>query len=188
MGLYDELKLKKELGEALDFITITCEQLEKLYYDEERSDAEIADLFDVPESKVRYKRRKCNINFQKRVIKKLLANTEFTNEMNEKIRKQIMIEPNIDMLARAVTCFAFGNGPVEEMHAKGQLSQEDIKTLNKFMVNRMAYIFQLIIEERWFEFGELICYNAKFCSDWDVAEPDDGGMREIILMSINQKS
>lgn len=188
MGLYEELKLKKELGEVLDFSSITCEQLKKLYCEEERSDAEIADLFGVPKSKVRYKRRKCNINFQKRMIEKLLANTEFINEMNEKIRQQIMIEPNIDTIAKAVTCFAFRNGPVEDMHAKGQLSQEDMKTLNKFMANRMAYIFQLIIEEGWFEFGELICHNAKFCSDWDVVEPDDGGMREIILMGINQKS
>ena len=44
----------------------------------------------------------------------------------------------IDMLSKAITQFAFRSGPVEELHANNQLSQKDMKALNKFMVNRIA--------------------------------------------------
>lgn len=43
----------------------------------------------------------------------------------------------IDMLSKAVTQFAFRSGPVEYMHARGKLTQKDMKTLNKFMTNRI---------------------------------------------------
>ena len=38
-----------------------------------------------------------------------------------------------------MTHYAFRNGPVEDMHANGQLSQQDMKTLNKYMVNRICW-------------------------------------------------
>ena len=50
----------------------------------------------------------------------------------------------IDMLSKGITQFAFRSGPVEEMHAKGKLTQKDMKTLNKFMTNRIAELLTTI--------------------------------------------
>ena len=47
------------------------------------------------------------------------------------------------------------------------------------MVNRLAYVFTLIVEERWIEFNILVQSNDwMFGHDWDEAEIDDGGMRK----------
>jgi hypothetical protein len=66
------------------------------------------------------------------------------------------------------------------MHAdpKKQLLDNDMKILNKFMVNRLAYVFKLIIEKRWIEFNFLVIQtDLMYGHDWDEAEPDDGGTR-----------
>ena len=50
----------------------------------------------------------------------------------------------IDMLSKGITQFAFRSGPVEEMHARGKLTQKDVKTLNKFMANHIAGLLTTI--------------------------------------------
>ena len=50
----------------------------------------------------------------------------------------------IDMLSKGITQFAFRSGPVEEMHSRGKLTQKDMKTLNKFMANRIAGLLTTI--------------------------------------------
>lgn len=42
------------------------------------------------------------------------------------------------MLSKGITQFTFRSGPAEEMHSRGRLTQKDMKTLNKFMTNRIA--------------------------------------------------
>lgn len=89
-----------------------------------------------------------------------------------------------DQIAKAITHFAFRNGPVEDMHAspKNQLSQQDMKTLNKFMHNRLTYVVQLVAEHRWTELAMLLeCYRYSG-TGWDPAEPDDGGLRHLVTM------
>ena len=44
---------------------------------------------------------------------------------------------DISDLAKAITVEVFRNGPVEDMHAAGKLSEEDMKTLNKYMVSEL---------------------------------------------------
>lgn len=52
MGLYDTLKKRKQQGERLDMRNITRETLYRLWWGEERTDGDIADLYDVPRKKV----------------------------------------------------------------------------------------------------------------------------------------
>lgn len=109
--------------------------------------------------------------------------------MNLKVKDQIFNIENLNMISKAITHFAFRNGPVEDMHAhpNNKLSDEDMKVLNKFMVNRLAYVFTLIIEERWIEFEFLVRnIDWMYGHDWDEAEPDDGGTRKIIEMEIKE--
>ena len=72
------------------------------------------------------------------------------------------------------------------MHAdpNSQLSEEDMKTFNIFMINRMAYIFDLIIEERWIEFSVMVNSNGLYGQDWDKAVPDDSGTLKLIEMDM----
>lgn len=55
-----------------------------------------------------------------------------------------------------------------------------MKVLNKYMVNRLAYIFELIIEEKWGELKFLVDTNdALFGRNRDNSLPDDGGIKEM---------
>ncbi|TGV31417.1 hypothetical protein EN829_032955 [Mesorhizobium sp. M00.F.Ca.ET.186.01.1.1] len=182
MGLYEELIQKKKRGEAISLDTITPDELKQLFIKEEKTDKMLAELFEVSHSKITYKRRKYKITIRNFILEELLLGTsEEAKKLNLKAKQAILRNDNINMISKAVTHFAFRNGPVEHMHANNQLTEENMKTLNKFMVNRLAYIFSLIVEERWIEFDFLIrTTHSHFGHEWDEAEPDDGGTKELI--------
>ena len=46
-------------------------------------------------------------------------------------------------LAVALTIFCFRNGAIEGMHATEKLSDGDMKTLNKFMVEKIGFLLHL---------------------------------------------
>ena len=54
--LYDQLTIRKENGEELDFKKITYEELYQLWHAENKSDAMIAELYNVTKTAVRRKR------------------------------------------------------------------------------------------------------------------------------------
>jgi hypothetical protein len=103
-------------------------------------------------------------------------------KINTKMKKTITSTVNADTIAKAITHFAFRNGPIEDMHAnrEKQITDEDMKILNKFMHNRLTYVFELILKDRWAEFAFLIDAHKFYGSQWDKAEPDDGGMKKYI--------
>lgn len=96
---------------------------------------------------------------------------------------EMVKELTFDQIAKSLTHFAFRNGPIQDMHAEpnSQLSDDDMKKLNKFMVNRLAYAFQLILAEKWLEFHHLIVVNSAFGMEWDDAEVDDDGLSELFI-------
>ena len=79
-----------------------------------------------------------------------------------------------------MTHYAFRNGPVEDMHANGQLSQQDMKTLNKYMVNRIAGLLSAAMDGSWLQLEQLFSYYRFFGGDWDAAEPDMGEMKLLM--------
>jgi len=95
------------------------------------------------------------------------------------------------MIAKALTHFVFRHGPVEELHAdpNSQLSDEDMKMLNKFMVNRLNYVFELIMQDRWYEFSYLISSHGHYGQDWDKPESDDGDntLHSLLELQKNRK-
>ena len=78
----------------------------------------------------------------------------------------------IDMLSKAITQFAFRSGPVEEMHSKGKLTQKDMKTLNKFMINRIAGLLQNIFNGDVANALKVLTFYASLSSYWDSAKPN----------------
>jgi hypothetical protein len=113
--------------------------------------------------------------------------------LNRQSKKRIMSKNdhayNVDKIAKAITHFAFRNGPVETMHAgpESQLSQNDMKTLNTYMVNRLAYVFELILSDRWAEFELLIESYKYYGAGWDPAIPDDDGMMDMLKNKLNDQ-
>lgn len=173
----------KEKNELFSFDKINAENLEQLFLNEGMSDRRIAELFDVTKSQVGYRRRKEGINLRKESIDKLFDNkTEDAKQLNNQFKNTVFTEENLSKVAIAITHFVFRNGPVEAMHAhpNSQLSNEDMKTLNKFIVNRLAYIFELIMNEKWIEFNFVIEQFELFGSDWDEAIPDDGDIKDVL--------
>lgn len=85
---------------------------------------------------------------------------------------------NIDILKKyslediscALAHYCFRNGPVEDMHAEGKLSQSDMKVLNKFCNDK---IFTFLTMMRNNEIGRLesiIDFGVKCGYNWDKPE------------------
>ena len=87
--------------------------------------------------------------------------------MNPKLKFE-----TIDMLSKGITQFAFRSGPVEEMHSKGKLTQKDMKTLNKFMINRIAGLLQTIFNGDVAKALKVLTFYASLSSDGNKANPD----------------
>ncbi|MCM3268813.1 hypothetical protein [Paenibacillus elgii] len=190
MGLYEELSARKANGVRLLLEDLSVDDLRRMFIDEQIFDWKIADLYDVKKSKIAYLRKKHGITIRSSILNDFLSGkTEQAIEMNIQAKNEMLCSQNINMISKAITHFAFRNGPIEDMHAhpNNQLSESDMKTLNKFMVNRIAYIFTLIIEERWLEFEFLVkTTDSMFGHGWDEAEPDDGDTRKILEMMLKR--
>ncbi|MYL58643.1 hypothetical protein GLW20_14145 [Virgibacillus halodenitrificans] len=190
MKLYEHFLKRKQKGELLHLEELSSNDLEILFIEESKSDAMIASLFGVKSSKITYLRRKYGITIRNSLIKDFLdAESNVGMELNTNMIRQILTSENISKISKAVTHFAFRNGPIEDMHADvtKNITDEDMKKLNKYMVNRVAYIFTLILEDRWMEFNYLVeNMNLMFGHHWDEVVQDDGGMRELFEKEINK--
>ena len=50
--------------------------------------------------------------------------------------KSVLTDEMINSLSKAMTGYCFRSGSIEDMHANGQLSQDDMCLLNKEMVKK----------------------------------------------------
>jgi predicted DNA-binding protein YlxM (UPF0122 family) len=149
------------------------EELKRLYYDEDLSDSEIADLFGIPKTKVAYKRSKYGITFRKKVYRDFVnQHSELFRQLNQDSMDRLLKRGNIEIISKAITHFIFRNGPVEDMHANNQLSQRDMKTLNKYMVNRIAGLLTAIADNDWMQLELLLSFYSLYGTNWDKVEPD----------------
>lgn len=172
--LYEKLMQKKKKGEKLDWNSITIDELEELF-EENISDSTIADLYEITKSKVIYKRKKWDINMKNSIFKKM-CNTDIYKNINLESKKRLLDRNNIPIISKALTHYLFRRGPVEDMHSDGKLSQEDMKILNKFMVDRLAGLLEFINEEEWLKLELLLNVYSIYGTDWDEPNPE----RDII--------
>ena len=168
MTLYEQLQERKTHGEKLDIKTISREQLRQLFYDEQCSNGMLAELFDVTPSVVRYSRRKFGINFYDEAKNDYIQRYMPSISM---INGQMLTSEKIDRIAKAVTLYAFRNGPVEDLHAgkDSKLTDDDMKMLNKYMVNHIAYLLNLVNQNKWHELKEIIETYYPDAERWDKA-------------------
>ncbi len=179
MYKFKELHAQKNEGQALIFSDLSEEDLKDIVVHEGVKIAEIAELFNIDIQMVE-KKAQFAIEVDKFLNKqyeRFMSNKKF----NAFAKKQLFKDQDINMISKALTHFAFRNGPVEGMHADGKLSEEDMKILNKFMVNRLAYVFELILNDRWGMFDYLVkSIDRWYGHDWDKAEPDSGSMDQLL--------
>lgn len=172
-NLYQELVERKNKGEKLEWNDITKEELEELF--EKNSDNMIADLYGVSKSQVKYKREKWDIKSINYIFKKFLSddlNKSLFKNLNQSSKERLLDKNNFDTISIALTHYLFRNGPVEDMHSDGKLSQEDMKTLNKFMVNRISGLLNTLNSGEWLKLELLLNFYSLFGKDWDKPVPD----------------
>jgi len=171
---YDELIKLKRNGKELNWKEITRDQLANLFFVENISSSLIADLYNVSINQVKYKRKKLDIT---------MNSTDYYNRAYEEVMKshpeleiqakeRLIKEENIDMISKAITHYIFRNGPVEDIHAEGKLTQEDMKTLNKFMVNRIAGLLKIALDGHWSKLELMTELLKYYGTEWDKAEYD----------------
>jgi len=157
----------------LSWQKITEEELCNLFYDKKLTDEQIADLYGVTKSKVTYKRNKLGISIKNQIYSKFMEkNSEIFEKLNSNSKERLLKQGNIEIVSRAITHFVFRNGPVEDIHANGQLSENDMKTLNKYMVNRIAGLLKTMAENNWLQLELLLHYYKDYGSGWDKVETD----------------
>lgn len=101
----------------------------------------------------------------------LLNEKELWNELNlTKQEFKKVMKLSIAEEAKSLVADCFRNGPLEDLHAKSKISQEEMKELMKYAVNRMFYWL-------WLKENSNFLYNIKlktnhliYSSGWD--EPD----------------
>lgn len=80
-------------------------------------------------------------------------------------------------IAKASTYFAFKNGPVKDLYKDGKISEEEMKNLQSYMQNHLAYLYTVLLEENNLKKFELVTSTMnKFYVDdnEEVLLEDDG--------------
>ena len=150
---------------------VTREELLDLYVKKDYVDSEVARLFGVTKGQVAYKRKKFDISQATIMFKRLMhnQNSEIYRNINEDLKRSL-IEKDVGELSKAVAHYVFRNGPVEDMHSNGQLSNSDMKTLNKYMNNRIATLLHLLKEQDWLRLALFLDSYKCYGTEWDKPE------------------
>ncbi|MDR1572692.1 MAG: hypothetical protein LBS24_00070 [Clostridiales Family XIII bacterium] len=155
----------------LDWNAITPHELREL--NEKFSDSRIAEMYKVSVGQVRYKRKKFGIKWTDRFQTPLyMAEVGLMRSFNDSARKALLENPDVDMLAKAITQYAFRSGVVENMHGAGKLTDADMKELNIFFSNRVAGILVKAFAGEWMQILFLFDFYKTLAAEWDRVEPD----------------
>ena len=80
----------------------------------------------------------------------------------------IVENATIEEMACALAHFCFRNGPVEDMHAEGKLSDADMQTLNKFCYDKLFTFLYLLKQDELEMFASNIFLFKN--AGWDAPE------------------
>jgi len=159
---------------------ITKAELESLFCEQNNTDSAIAELYGVKKGQVTYKRSKLGVSMKEWNYEQFSSrNGKAYKATNEYSKASLLAKESIDGIAKALTYHVFRNGPVEDMRTDGKLSEEDMKTLNKYMVNQLAGIFTAVSKGNWLQLEMLFCSLKKYGVDWDKAEPNSEDMDAV---------
>lgn len=121
MYKFKELHTQKNEGQALIFSDLSEEDLKDIIVHEGVKIAEIAELFNIDiqlvEKKAQYAVEVDK--FLNKQYERFMSNKKF----NAFAKKQLFKDQDTNMISKALTHFAFRNGPVEDMHADGEIKK-----------------------------------------------------------------
>ena len=106
------------------------------------------------------------------------------HKLSQDSKRRLLADENFDRLAVGLTHYFFRNGPVEDMHADGQLSENDMKILNKYMVDRVARVLLLAKENRWLELELLLSFHMQCGSTWDKPSTNMDELYDVIASAL----
>ncbi|MDD4796769.1 MAG: hypothetical protein PHO66_03260 [Eubacteriales bacterium] len=170
--LYTQYLARKEEGTLSPWESLTKAELRKLYSNPAVFDTDVARLFDISVSKVRYRRKKYGLDRQHIGFLKFFGDAKNPQLRQLQQGAKDRLFGDIDQLAIGLAHYFFRNGPVEDMHANGQLSDDDIKTLNKYIVDRIARALLLATESRWLELEVLLAFYMEYGAGGDKPDRD----------------
>lgn len=84
---------------------------------------------------------------------------------------------HIANIAKASTYFIFRNGPAKDLYEQGKISDEEMKTMQNYMQNHLAYLYNVLLEENNLQKFELIVstMNKFYVNDTEEVKLDDSG-------------
>ena len=83
--------------------------------------------------------------------------------------KDTKTKEHIARIAKASTYFIFRNGPVNKLHKENKVSDEELKEMQEYMQNHLAYLYEVLLEE-----GNLKKYEIVMNDDTEVVLADEG--------------
>lgn len=83
----------------------------------------------------------------------------------------------IAQIAKASTYFAFKNGPVKELIKNNKISEQDLKSIQKYMDDHLAYLYTVLLEENNIKKFDLIVntMNKFYVNDTEEVVINDDG-------------
>jgi hypothetical protein len=105
-------------------------------------------------------------NNQIKLIEKVFENDAF----NKNSKKNMLDNSKAEDWAKAIVHFIFRNGPVEDIHSKGNLTDEDMKVINKYMLDQMTGLVLSMQKGEWFILEQMAQFYLNFGTQWDPAD------------------
>ena len=96
------------------------------------------------------------------------------------MEKQLAKE-HIAKISKASTYFIFKNGKIKDLYEEGKISDNELKEMQEYMQNHLAYLYEVLLEENNIKKFDLIVQTmSKFYinDDTDVIL-EDGGFDEF---------
>ncbi|MCL2570016.1 MAG: hypothetical protein FWE16_02305 [Firmicutes bacterium] len=109
-------------------------------------------------------------------------NNEYKVEISAAVKNStIFKEFGLENVAFGLAHFCFRNGPIEDIHAKGQrLTEARMEELNKFCVNRIYSFFKLIEDGDTDRLRSIVQAGIMMAgTDWDKPEFDAGEFAQM---------
>ncbi|ATD55115.1 hypothetical protein [Clostridium chauvoei] len=88
---------------------------------------------------------------------------------------------HIAKISKASTYFIFRNGPIKEMYKEGKISDEEIKNIQCYMENHLAYLYDVLLEENNINKFQLIMdtMDKFYINDAEEVKIDDEGFENF---------
>lgn len=83
----------------------------------------------------------------------------------------------ITKISKATAYFVFRNGPVKELNKNGKVTDEEVKEMQVYMQNHLAYLYNVLLEENDLKKFDLIVttMNKFYVNDEETVALDDEG-------------